>query len=307
LPVCRRLREADFKVKKLIKDGKDLKIIRTGGPKTKKCTAATIRRVAAKIERDLRKSIPKLAAEHKMAVNSMKRILNNDLGMVSRVVQEKPLLTIDTLKKTLQKSQEVTPETEEGRRRQSAYFFGQKLFVADALVNRRNSRYLTDLPVTVVGESVRISPFSKAPAKVMVLGIVASDGKKCPIIFVPDGEKVTADSYQALLRRHVIPWLSATYPEGNYVFQQDGSPAHTANSTQQFIESNMAANWSKTVWPPYSPNLNPLDYGIWGVMQIKVNATSHENKSALARTIWRADDPANLPRVQAAPGESRRR
>jgi hypothetical protein len=54
--------------------------------------------------------------------------------------------------------------------------------------------------VTEVYESVRISPFSKAPAKLMVLGIVASDGKKCPIIFVPDGEKVTADSYQALLR-----------------------------------------------------------------------------------------------------------
>ncbi len=74
------------------------------------------------------------------------------------------------------------------------FFLDEKLFIGDALVNRRNSRYLTDLPVTEVDESVRISPFSKAPAKVIVLGIVASDGKKCPIIFVPDGEKVTADS-----------------------------------------------------------------------------------------------------------------
>jgi hypothetical protein len=41
-----------FKIKKLIKDGKDLKIIQTGGPKAKKCTAATIRSVATKIERD---------------------------------------------------------------------------------------------------------------------------------------------------------------------------------------------------------------------------------------------------------------
>jgi hypothetical protein len=134
---------------------------------------------------------------------------------------------------------------------------------------------------------VHISPFSKAPAKLMVLSVVASDGKKCLIIFVPDGEKITADTYQVLLRRHVIPWLSARYPEGNYVFQQDGAPVHTSNSTQQFIESNMAVHWSKMVWPPYSPDLNPLDYGIWGVMQTKVNATSHENKSALTRTIRR--------------------
>ncbi len=45
------------------------------------------------------------------------------------------------------------------------------------------------MPVTEVDESVRISPFSKVPAKVMVLGVVASDGKKCPIIFIPDGER----------------------------------------------------------------------------------------------------------------------
>jgi hypothetical protein len=41
------------------------------------------------------------------------------------------------------------------------------------------------------------------------------------------------------------------------------------------------------VWPPYSPDLNPLDYGIWGVMQTKVIATSHENKSAPTCTIRR--------------------
>jgi hypothetical protein len=222
-----------------------------------------------------------------MAVNSMKRILNDDLGMVSRVVQEKPLLTIDNRIKRRERARKLLLRLKKEDAGKVRIFSDEKLFVADALVNRRNSRYLTDLPVTEVDESVRVSPFSKAPAKVMVLGIVASDGKKCPIIFVPNGEKVTADSYQALLRRHVIPWLSATYPEGNYVFQQDGAPAHTANSTQLFIESNMAANWSKTVWPPYSPDLNLLDYGIWGVMQAKVNATSHENKSALARTIRR--------------------
>jgi hypothetical protein len=100
--------------------------------------------------------------------------------------------------------------------------------------------------VTEVDKNVRISPFSKAPGKLMVLSVVAvaSDDKKCPIIFVPDGEKVTADTYQALLRQHVIPWLYATYPEGNYVFQQDGAPAHTSNSMQKFIESNMEAHWS---------------------------------------------------------------
>jgi hypothetical protein len=38
------------------------------------------------------------------------------------------------------------------------------------------------------------------------------------------------------------------------------------------------------------PDLNLLDYGIWGVLQAKVNTTSHENKSSLRRTIqWERD------------------
>jgi hypothetical protein len=37
-------------------------------------------------------------------------------------------------------------------------------------------------------------------------------------------------------------------------------------------------------------DLNPLDYGIWGVLQAKVNATSHKNKSSLRQTVqWEWD------------------
>ncbi len=125
--------------------------------------------------------------------------------------------------KTPRKGQELLLRLKKEDSSKVHIFSDEKLFVAIALVNRRSSRYLIDLSVTEVDDSVRISPFSEAPVKVTVLGLVASDGKKCPIMFLLDGEKVTADSYQALLRRHDIPWLSATYPEGNYVFKQDGA------------------------------------------------------------------------------------
>ena len=53
---------------------------------------------------------------------------------------------------------------------------------------------------------------------------------------------------------------SPNYPEGNYVFQQDGAPAHTSKRTEEF---NLVAVWTKEMWPPQSPDLNPLDYSIW--------------------------------------------
>jgi hypothetical protein len=72
-----------------------MKVVQTGGPKAKKRTVAAIGCVATGIWRDQQKSIQKLAAEHNMVFNTMKRIVNEDLGMCSRVVLEKPDLTID--------------------------------------------------------------------------------------------------------------------------------------------------------------------------------------------------------------------
>ena len=62
----------------------------------------------------------------------------------------------------------------------------------------------------------------------MILGIVGSDGKKMPPYLFNQGEKIGADVYYRVLRYTVLPWLKANYPEGNYVWTQDGAPPHTA-------------------------------------------------------------------------------
>ena len=62
------------------------------------------------------------------------------------------------------------------------------------------------------------------------------------------------------------PWLEAMYPAGKYQFQQDSAPAHGAKTTQAWMKNNFSAIWEKEIWPPSSPGLNPLDYGIWGYL-----------------------------------------
>ena len=52
---------------------------------------------------------------------------------------------------------------------------------------------------------------NKHPQKMMVLGIVGSDGQKCPIIFIDSNEKINRPSLRAgLLDTHMIPWIKAT-------------------------------------------------------------------------------------------------
>jgi len=52
------------------------------------------------------------------------------------------------------------------------------------------------------------------------------------------------------------------------VFQQDGAPAHRARDTVAFLEREMPDFIPSTLWPPNSPDLNPVDYSIWSVLQV---------------------------------------
>ena len=40
-----------------------------------------------------------------------------------------------------------------------------------------------------------------------------------------------------------------------------------------------------SLWPPSSPNLYPLDYAKWGVLENKTNATLHQNIGSLKTAI----------------------
>jgi len=50
----------------------------------------------------------------------------------------------------------------------------------------------------------------------------------------------------------------------NFVFQQDGAPAHSSRVAQEWIELHSPEFVKKDEWPPNSPDLNPLDYPCLG-------------------------------------------
>jgi hypothetical protein len=122
----------------------------------------------------------------------------------------------------------------------------------------------------------------------MVLGVIGSNGQKCPIVFVSAGERVNADVYQDLLRKHVVPWIQRTYPDGNYVFQQDSVPAHTARTTQEFLRETMAEFWTPGEGPGYAPHKfgGPTPVHHQGV-ELDVAGLRPPGPAALSAAAWR--------------------
>jgi hypothetical protein len=46
-----------------------------------------------------------------------------------------------------------------------------------------------------------------------------------------------------------------------YYLQQDGTPSHTSNITQEWLASKFGQKFlAKGTWPAWSPDLNPCDY-----------------------------------------------
>jgi len=48
---------------------------------------------------------------------------------------------------------------------------------------------------------------------------------------------------------------------------QDSVPSHRAIATQNFLRDNTPDFISSQEWTPHSPDLNPLDYSVWDILQ----------------------------------------
>ncbi|QQP56923.1 Transposable element tcb2 transposase [Caligus rogercresseyi] len=60
----------------------------------------------------------------------------------------------------------------------------------------------------------------------------------------------------------VLPLIKKQEWEDSYCFQQDGAPSHTTKLVQDWCHRSFEHFWSKDMWPPSSPDLNPMDFSI---------------------------------------------
>ena len=66
-----------------------------------------------------------------------------------------------------------------------------------------------------------------------------------------------------------------------FLFQQDGAPAHTAKVNQEWLRKNIPDFISKEEWPPSSPDLNPMDFSLWSILETNACSTPHKSIESL--------------------------
>jgi len=110
------------------------------------------------------------------------------------------------------------------------------------------------------------------------------------LIFVDPGIKVNGEYYREVLLSHELLPTIREMSGDFFVFQQDSAPAHRARDTLQLLHRDTPEFIAPDLWPPNSPDLNPLDYEIWGMMQQMVYQTRIRDITELKERlidVWR--------------------
>jgi len=86
------------------------------------------------------------------------------------------------------------------------------------------------------------------------------------MIFVHPGAKVNSSYY---CRFVLLPDIQARCRQHKWTYQQDGAPAHTAHNSTDYLKKEKIDFIEPDV-APNSPDLNPVDYAVWGALQQRV-------------------------------------
>ena len=139
------------------------------------------------------------------------------------------------------------------------------------------------------------APKSREKVTVFV-AIGANAGLIGPYFFQDDSgkaETIKTANYLKMLQMKMIPALKRKKLFESCIFQQDGAPAHCSKEaiewlTEKFGEERLISRNSSFAWPPYSPDLNPRDFFLWGYLKSKVYTSPYpKTAEELKRNIVR--------------------
>jgi len=213
------------------------------------------------------KSPREIARETGVSHTSVRRIIKKDLNLKTFRRREVQLLSNSDKKKRLSACRRLKVRMTPDKVAQT-WFSDEKLFTVQTPTNTQNDRIYAAVSRKRDVPPERLLKGRKHFSQSVMVSVAVSKHGKTSLVFVDRGAKVNSSYYcdyvlsgNGLLRD--IRRLSGNH----FIFQQDGAPAHRSKQTVGFLTANVPEFLEPENWPPNSPDLNPVDYSIWGALQ----------------------------------------
>uniref|UniRef100_A0A8R1EK37 HTH luxR-type domain-containing protein n=1 Tax=Caenorhabditis japonica TaxID=281687 RepID=A0A8R1EK37_CAEJA len=185
------------------------------------------------------------------------------------------------------------------RRVSDVIWTDEKIFTIEPLPNRQNQRQLLSKDDSMSPKR-RLAHNRLFPKSVMVWAGITATGKT-PLVFIERNVKINSEVYQKIvLMDNLLPWVTQHFAGGPFILQQDWAPSHGSRSTLAVLEAHFPGFLDKNLWPASSPDLNPMDFSVWGMLEGKIAgkvfATVDDLKAAL-EVAWASIDDGYLRRT----------
>src|SRR4029434_6865577 len=104
---------------------------------------------------------------------------------------------------------------------------------------------------------------------------------------VPDGVKMTSAKYVEFLTDHFLLWYKKKNRafRSKIIFMHDNAPCHAAKNTSGALAAMGIKGEKLMVWPPSSPDLNPIE-NLWSIIKQKIYVGGRQFTSK--QVLWEA-------------------
>ena len=270
-------------------------------------TEENLQAIRASVNLTPRKTLQVRSEELGISKATLWRAMRHDLKLYPYKVQTSQALSKIHKKKRVAMCEMFSDKMENDENWiKKVWFTDEAHFHLNGTVNRQNYRYWgTTNPKLDPQEKPLHSP------KVTAWVALSSKGVIGPFWFVDDDGKTTTvnqHNYQSVVKQFYSEIRSNRLGIRDLWFMQDGATCHTAKSTLAYLKSlfgNRIISGNRSgvpdfPWSPNSPDLNPLDFFLWGYCKDSVYKNSPgtlDELKAEVETLVSGITPDMLQRV----------